>query len=100
MIADYPWGRSYKAAILETDRSKLAKQIRLAEHAITTRLQELNNDHGGTPEEQAAIRDALSGLNMLRKELSQRVPEGNFGGTGERGPAPAPNSGTFGEEYE
>ena len=95
MIDDYPWGRSYKAAILETDRSKLATQIRLAEQAIMSRLQELNGDHGGTPEEQAAIRDALSGLNMLRKEVSQMVPEGNFGRPGEPGPN---NSGGVGEE--
>ena len=98
MIADYPWGRPYKAAILETDRSKLAKQIRLAEQAIMTRLQELNSDHGGTPEEQAAIRDALSGLNMLRKEVSQTVPEGNFGRPGEPGPTHTNNSGGVGEE--
>lgn len=100
MIADYPWGRSYKAAILETDRSKLAKQIRVAEQAITTRLQELKSDHGGTQEEQAAIRDALSGLNMLRRELSQRVSESNFGRLGERAPDHQNNSGTCGEECE
>jgi hypothetical protein len=83
MIADYPWGRSYKLAILETDRSRLAERIQSAERAIMARLQELNNDHGGTAEEQTAIRDALSGLRMLQKELSQNVPESSFrGGTG------------------
>lgn len=100
MIADYPWGRSYKAAILETDRSKLAEQIRVAEQAITNRLQELNSDHGGTPEEQAAIRDALSGLNMLRKELSQKIPEANLGRTAKPGPTHTGNSKSFGEDYE
>src|ERR1700726_840621 len=78
MIAEYPWGRSYQTAILETDRSKLAKHIQVAERAIMTRIQELNSDHGGTEEERAAIRDALSGLKILRKELAQSVPEELF----------------------
>jgi hypothetical protein len=80
MIADYPWGRSYKSAILETDRSRLAERIQAAERAIMARLQDLNNDHGGTSEEQTAIRDALSGLRMLQTELSQSVPESRVGG--------------------
>lgn len=80
MIADYPWGRSYKLAILETDRSRLAERVRTADRAIMARLQELNNDHGGSPEEQTAIRDALAGLRMLQKELSQSVPESTAGG--------------------
>jgi hypothetical protein len=79
MIADYPWGRSYKLAILETDRSRLAGRIQTAERAIVARLQELNNDHGGTSEEQTAIRDALSGLRMLQRELSENIPEGGSG---------------------
>ena len=79
MIAEYPWGRSYQTAILETDRSKLAKHIQVAERAIMTRMQELNSDHGGTEEERAAIRDALSGLKILQKELAQSVPEERFG---------------------
>ena len=88
MIADYPWGRSYEAAILETDRSRLAKHIQLAEQAITVRIQELNCDHGGTDDERAAIRDALSGLRMLRNELLQGVPEGSFGRTSGGNPSP------------
>ena len=78
MIADYPWGRSYKLAILETDRSRLAERIQAAERAIMARLQEFNNDHGGSAEEQAAIRDALSGLRMLQKELSDSVRDASF----------------------
>ena len=68
MITEYSWGLSYKIAILETDRSKLPGHIQMAEQAIMGRLQELNGDHGGTEEERAAIRDALSGLRVLQKE--------------------------------
>lgn len=77
MTADYPWLPSYEAAILETDRSKLPKHVKAAERAITSRIQELNRDHGGTEEERMAIRDALSGLNILRNELSESIQEGN-----------------------
>ena len=93
MIADYPWGRSYEAAILETDRSRLAKHIQLAEQTIMARIQELNCDHGGTDDERAAIRDAMSGLTMLRNELLQSVPEGSFGRTSGGAPSPQGSSG-------
>lgn len=78
MISDYPWARSYKAAILETDRSKLAKHIRTAEQAIAARERELNQNGAGTEEERSAIRDALSGLRVLRKELKRESSEGTF----------------------
>jgi hypothetical protein len=78
MIPDYPWGRFYEVAILETDRSKLTDHIRLAEQAITARVQELKSDHGGTEEERSAIRDALSGLKTLRKEALTSLSEGTF----------------------
>lgn len=100
MIADYPWGRSYKLAILETDRSKLAERIQVAERAIMARLQELNNDHGGTEAEQTAIRDALSGLRMLQKELSDTVRDASFGArTGNNAIQPH-NSGRSCQEQE
>jgi hypothetical protein len=70
MIVEYPWGRSYETAILETDRSKLATHIQVAERAIMARIQELSRDHGGSEEERAAIRDALSGLKILQKEIT------------------------------
>lgn len=78
MISDYLWARSYEAAILETDRSKLAHHIRIAEQAISARERELNDNHGGTAEERSAIRDALSGLRVLRAELKREVSDGNF----------------------
>ncbi len=79
MISEYPWGQLYETAILETDPSKLTKHIQVAKQAIMARVQELNTDHGGTIEERTAIRDALSGLQVLEKEVLRNVAEGNFG---------------------
>ncbi len=72
MKADYVWEGLYEAAILETDDGKLQQRIQAAKGAIDTRLHEMQLDHGGTPEERLAIADALSGLNLLRRELEGR----------------------------
>ena len=75
---DYPWQDLYEAAILETDDEKLTKCLQQAKFAIDARLHELQMDHGGTPGELHAISDALSGLNVLRRELevrSRNAPE-------------------------
>jgi hypothetical protein len=72
MNADYVWEESYKTAILETDDAKLTNRIRAAKGAIDERLQEMQMDHGGTPEERQAIIDALAGLKVLRRELERR----------------------------
>ena len=100
MIAEYPWGRFYESAILETDRSKLAKHIQVAEREIATRMQELNSDPGSTEEERSALRDAMSGLTILRKELAQSVPEGGFGSNSPGNPRTEGNSGYCGQEQE
>jgi hypothetical protein len=73
MRADYGWDESYKAAILETDDAKMPNHIRAAKVAIDRRLQEMQADHGGKPEERQAISDALAGLNVLRRELETRA---------------------------
>ena len=65
------WFEFYKAAVLETDWSKLAERIRVAESALHERQRVLSADHGGTPEERRAIADALTGLAVLRKEARQ-----------------------------
>ena len=75
MRADYVWEESYKAAILETDDKKLPNRLHAAKGAIDTRLQEMQMDHGGTPEERLAITNALAGLNVLRRELERRIQE-------------------------
>ena len=94
MISDYPWARSYEAAILETDRSKLAHRIQIAQQAISARERELNGDREGTEEERSAIRDAMSGLRVLRDELQGDHSEGAFEFGPEEDVARDNNSGT------
>ena len=64
------WKNLYQSAILETDRSKMQERIQAADLAIKGRLYEFSQDHGGTPEENQAIQDALSGLTVLRREVA------------------------------
>jgi hypothetical protein len=75
MTADYVWKESHQAAILETDDKQLPRRLQVAKAAIDNRLHELQLDHGGTSEERLAITDALSGLNVLRRELQKRTHE-------------------------
>ena len=70
MNTECDWVKLYKAAILETDWSKIEEHIQVAENGIKVRLHEFSMNHGGTPEENQAIADALNGLNILRKEVS------------------------------
>ena len=69
MSNSYPWQQYYEAAILETDRSRLPALIKVAQDAIESRIQQIGNDHQGTPEEREAIADALAGIRVLRQEL-------------------------------
>ncbi len=78
MDTEYIWLKLYKAAVLETDWSKIEEHIQEAENGIRARSHELSMNDGGTPEENQAIKDALHGLDTLRKEVaawqeSQRV---------------------------
>ena len=70
MTETYKWHEVYRAALLETDWSKIEEKIQLAENGIRARLHEFSMDHGGTPEENQAIEDALHGLDILRKEVA------------------------------
>jgi hypothetical protein len=63
----YAWEETYVAAILETDNAKLPERVGNAHAAIASRQQELVSEHGGTSDEQHALRDALKGLEILRK---------------------------------
>ena len=67
----YGWQVLYATAVLETDWSKIEEKIQVAEQGIKTRLHEFSMTHGGTPEENQAIEDALNGLNVLRKEVTE-----------------------------
>jgi hypothetical protein len=67
---EYEWSRPYVAAVLEADRSRLAHRVEEANSAIKARINELEQDHMGTPEERMAIEDALSCLDVLRREAT------------------------------
>jgi len=66
----YGWQALYATALLETDWSKIEVKIQAAENGIRTRLDEFSMNHGGTPEENQAIEDALHGLDTLRKDVA------------------------------
>ena len=69
MTWQYGWQRFYEAAIVETNPSRLPVVIQSAQAAIDARIQQLAQDHHGTPDERQAISDAIAGLDFLRKEL-------------------------------
>jgi len=66
----YGWQEFYATALLETDWTKIEHKIQAAENVIGARLHEFSLNHGGTPEENQAIEDALSGLSVLRKDVA------------------------------
>ena len=68
---DIPMAGAYRAAMVEIECSQLPGRIEVAQQAIQHRLRDLEQDHGGTPEERQAISDALRGLDVLRKETSR-----------------------------
>ena len=65
----YGWQEFYATALLETDWTKIEHKIQAAENVIGARLHEFSLNHGGTPEENQAIEDALNGLTVLRKDV-------------------------------
>jgi hypothetical protein len=67
-MTQYKWQEVYKAALLETDWSKMEERIRAAEGALHGRKHEFDLDHGGTLQENQAVDDALQGLGVLRSE--------------------------------
>ena len=69
MSQSYGWQRFYEAAILETNRSCLPRLIETAQAAIDARLQQLQSNHHASTNERQAIADALTGLEILRKEM-------------------------------
>ena len=69
-MTEYKWHEVYKAAVLETDWSKMEKHIRVAEDALHERKREFDLNHGGTPEENQAVEDAFRALSVLRKDVA------------------------------
>jgi hypothetical protein len=66
----YGWQEPYAIAVLETDWTKIEQKIQVAENGIRARLHEFSMNHGGTPQENQAIEDALNGLTVLRKDVA------------------------------
>jgi CheY-like chemotaxis protein len=64
------WKQLYQSAILEFDRSKLRDRIETAQHAVEHRMRELGEVTATTPEYQQ-LRDALSGLRVLARDITQ-----------------------------
>jgi hypothetical protein len=70
-MTEYKWHEVYKAALLETDWSKMEERINAAEAALHARTHEFDLDHGGEPEENLAIEGALRGLRVLRDDAAR-----------------------------
>lgn len=71
MTTSFAWHEKFKAAVLETDWTKILERIQAAESTIQERQRVLSEDHGGTPVERQAIASALGGLKSLRKEVTE-----------------------------
>jgi hypothetical protein len=69
-MTTYEWFESYSAAVLETDWSKIEDRIAAVEAEIKERLREFSLNHGGSPEENRAIVDALDRLKALRADVA------------------------------
>ena len=71
MNATFKWHETYKAAVLETDWTRMEERVRAAESAIAERQHELSLEHDGPTEERQAIADALKSLRVLRMESEE-----------------------------
>jgi len=80
MTTNYFWRNSYRAALLETDRTKMEQRIQTAESEIHNRRLILSQDHSGTDAERAALVQALQVLRILQIDAARWV-ERNRGGT-------------------
>ncbi len=69
-MAEYGWKNLYQEAVLETDWSRIEERIQAAESAINQKLREFSLNHGGTPEENQAITNAVMALEALRNDVA------------------------------
>jgi hypothetical protein len=80
MTSTYNWFDSYRAALHETEWTRMQERLQAAESEIQKRQHLLSMDHGGTPEERQAIANALDGMKILRTEVAewqnQQPPDG------------------------
>jgi hypothetical protein len=70
-MTEYKWHEVYKAALLETDWSKMEQRIQAVEAALNERKREFDMDHGGKLQENEAIDAAFRGLGVLRSEVAR-----------------------------
>jgi hypothetical protein len=73
MTTTSKWYEIYKVALLETDWSKMEERIQAAEAAIRERKLEFDLNHGGNPDENRAIMDAIRSLGVLKTEVAAWV---------------------------
>jgi extradiol dioxygenase family protein len=69
-MTSYKWTEVYKAALLETDWTKMQERVQAAEVAFQERKHEFTLNGGGSPEETLAIDDGLRSLITLRHEAT------------------------------
>lgn len=69
MTTGQTWQELCSVAVLESDWSRIEERIDAAESAIKGRLLEFSLNHGGTPQENQAILDAVNKLSTLRAEV-------------------------------
>jgi hypothetical protein len=62
------WQGPYLVALMETDEKKLAELVEHAESAMLSRMQVIQSSSDG--EEKLALEDALSALNVLKRETA------------------------------
>ncbi len=77
MTTTTKWYEAYKAAVLETDWTRMEERILAAESAISEKHHEFSLNHGGAPEEREAIADALDSLKVLRQEAASWPGKGS-----------------------
>lgn len=69
MTTEYGWEKLYRAAVMETDWSRIEEHIHTAESAINDRLHQLSLNNG-TPGEKEKIANAAVALEGLRKDVA------------------------------
>jgi hypothetical protein len=77
----YSWQDAYRAALLETDWTKMVELVQAAESEIHKRRLELSKDHNGTQEEREALVNAMSGLSIRRMNVASWLEQQDLGGT-------------------
>jgi hypothetical protein len=71
------WYDSYRAAILETDWTKMEERIQTAESQIHKRRLVLSQDHGGTPQESKELVNVMDCLRIMREDAVEWLEKQN-----------------------